>query len=832
MNENHLNVSKNYNMFNQILIANTGYTNGKKIYKINCNNLSQDDINHEYTTTVITGNIELPYELIGMEGQQIKPCFDCDPKFDKNGEIDVLKTIQDGIKKVDKLYPDNTKYAYYRVYDIDDNKTKVSFHTIVDGIRTNSKTILHKLESNNFKKNEPFDHSIYSLNRGLYPCFTDKKVKGWDKNKFEIFYTKPFIPICLETGKDLKWADIDIRKYCASYVEESFVMDFIEPPSGPIEPKEEKKQYDNHNILKNNNDDIKDLISCLNVERVEDYQDWLNIGMILKNIDNDNFDLWCEWSSNSKKYDYKICKDKWHSFKRSGLTIASLKYYAKLDNPTKYKEITYNSITDYINKSVASSGSHLDIAYLCSYILKDLVIYDNTTKFWFMIDEITNIWIKDEKGTKLSIKIGLILSDIFMQHCNYLTKLGMEEQDVDKKTAFIEKVKEVCKVSIKVKNNNYRKSILTDLQGLLCDDDIFENKLDTKINLFAFNNGVLDLDNNIFRKIQYCDYIHTTTGYDYNPNIDKKYTTEINSFFESIQSDVNVRKYLIDVLSCRLYGKNIHQEFYINTGNGSNGKSVLFNLIQCGFGKYSSKMRSEVFTKSSRGANETSGLAHTRNTRIIQVEEPDTQDKLIVSRLKEISGDSSIEVRGLYQNPFEFIPKFGVIFYCNEIPGLSKADKATGRRLRIIPFDNKFVDNPDPNNPNEKQKDNSLNIKFKQDEQYIQAFMKILFDNWTNSNLTQKLTTPDIVIKHSNNYMDDADIVKTFINENYELDETKESKISASDLFNHFKRLNKDIMIDRKGFAYSVENLFSKDIKTRTKKGIVYFLEEKENDDN
>ena len=94
MNKNVLNISKEYRMFNQILIANTGYTNGKKIHTINCDNLSQSDINYEYTSIVLTDKIELPYELIGKEGQQIKPCFDCDPKIDKNGEIDILKTIQ------------------------------------------------------------------------------------------------------------------------------------------------------------------------------------------------------------------------------------------------------------------------------------------------------------------------------------------------------------------------------------------------------------------------------------------------------------------------------------------------------------------------------------------------------------------------------------------------------------------------------------------------------------------------------------------------------------------------------------------------------------------
>ena len=42
----------------------------------------------------------------------------------------------------------------------------------------------------------------------------------------------------------MTWEDIDIKKHCASYVEESFETDFMEAPEGPVEPKEPKKQYD------------------------------------------------------------------------------------------------------------------------------------------------------------------------------------------------------------------------------------------------------------------------------------------------------------------------------------------------------------------------------------------------------------------------------------------------------------------------------------------------------------------------------------------------------------------------------------------------------------
>ena len=833
-------MAKNYKMFETIVLANTGYSENKKLYTIDCSKLDKGDLDYEYTKT-INDKIDIPFELIGMKGQQIKPVFDCDPKFNKNDEVDVLKTIQSTIVELDKMYPNKEKNAIMRIRDVDDTTKKISYHITVDGIRTNIETIKHKLKSFGYEKDKPFDYSIYSHNRGLHSCFTNKKK---DQKSNGVINVETFMPICLETGNILQWKDIDIRKYSPSYIEESFETDFMEPPKGPIdrniiiEPRGEK-QYDNrpnllNSIIKVGEDNIKDLLSCLSHSRVEDYEDWLKIGMILKNIDDDNFDKWCEWSSIYHKFDIKECQNKWDSFKRGGLSIASLKYFAKLDNPKKYKEITYNSVIEYINKSVASSGSHLDVAYLCSHILKDLVIYDNTTKFWFMIDETTNIWQKDEKGTKLSIQVGVLLSDLFAQHCNYLTVKAMQKETMDEKQVLMNMVEETCKVSNKVKNNTYRKSILTDLQGLLCDDDIFENKLDTKIHLFAFNNGVLDLDNEIFRKIEYSDYIHTTTGYDYDMKIDQKYIDEINQFLTDIQDKDDLRSYLIDILSCRLYGKNIHQEFYINTGTGANGKSVLFNLIQTTFGKYSVKMRSEVFTKPSRGANETSGLAHTRNSRIIQVEEPENNDKLIVSRLKEMSGDSSIEVRGLYQtNLTQFTPKFGMIFYCNEIPGLSKADKATGRRLRIIPFNNKFVD--DPKLPFEKKKDKSLNIKFKNDVGYTQAFIKILFDNWVVKDLMNNLETPEPVLEASKTYMEESDVVKLFIDENYEIDETPEEKmrvkLSATDLFNHFKRLNKDVQMDKKGFSYSLDQLFGKEIKKRYNTGMKYFLKLKELED-
>jgi hypothetical protein len=75
-------------------------------------------------------------------------------------------------------------------------------------------------------------------------------------------------------------------------------------------------------------EELLKLIPCYN-----DYKMWLNVGMILHNIDSssESLSVWDEWSRQSSKYESDECSKKWNTFKdrSSGLTIASLYYYAK-----------------------------------------------------------------------------------------------------------------------------------------------------------------------------------------------------------------------------------------------------------------------------------------------------------------------------------------------------------------------------------------------------------------------------------------------------------------------------------------------------------------------
>lgn len=77
--------------------------------------------------------------------------------------------------------------------------------------------------------------------------------------------------------------------------------------------------------------EVREIRSALNFIDADDRDNWVNIGMILKDIGTDQArSLWDEWSQKSDKYDAKDQSRKWNTFKPKGdKTIASIFFMAK-----------------------------------------------------------------------------------------------------------------------------------------------------------------------------------------------------------------------------------------------------------------------------------------------------------------------------------------------------------------------------------------------------------------------------------------------------------------------------------------------------------------------
>ncbi len=90
--------------------------------------------------------------------------------------------------------------------------------------------------------------------------------------------------------------------------------------------------------------EIEGLLNMLNIEKCNNYTDWINVGLCLHNINDKYLLLWEKWSQQSDKYQDGECEEKWDKFKKdkNGFNIGSLLFWAKNDNPNKYDDFIQN----------------------------------------------------------------------------------------------------------------------------------------------------------------------------------------------------------------------------------------------------------------------------------------------------------------------------------------------------------------------------------------------------------------------------------------------------------------------------------------------------------
>ncbi|NJK57470.1 MAG: hypothetical protein HC939_16410 [Pleurocapsa sp. SU_5_0] len=78
------------------------------------------------------------------------------------------------------------------------------------------------------------------------------------------------------------------------------------------------------------NKTVEELVHAINPIFADTYDDWIRVGMALKDWDEELSGLWDEWSRSSGKYKPGECSYRWSTFNGSGITFRTLYYYAKI----------------------------------------------------------------------------------------------------------------------------------------------------------------------------------------------------------------------------------------------------------------------------------------------------------------------------------------------------------------------------------------------------------------------------------------------------------------------------------------------------------------------
>lgn len=546
-------------------------------------------------------------------------------------------------------------------------------------------------------------------------------------------------------------------------------------------------------------------------KRAESYEEWIKLGWTLRNIDYRLLESWIDISRFSSKYIEGECQKMWNQMRSDTMGMGTLRWIAKQDNPQKYEEIIDSNIVELVDRAIRSEGAHFDVGCVVYNMFKDQFRYTPNI-VWYMYRPDLHRWVRSTEGLKLRVILSYKVCQKFMARSSYWSGESLRNHADDEVRSKCEGyAKKSLQISLKLKDEGYKDSIIKSCKSLFT-DETFEALLNSHPHLIGFENGVYDLRLHEFRDGLPDDYISFTTGCNYTTyNSESVEAKEISTYLSQVYTNPNVRKYMVDILSCILDGSIRQEKLYIFTGSGSNSKSVLLNLIQRALGEYYCILPIAILTQKRASSNSAqSELERTRGRRIAVMQEPGEAEKLNVGLMKELTGGDRILCRGLFKEPIEFRPQFKMVMTCNDLPEVPSDDGGTWRRIRVLEHTSKFTDNPDPVKQNEFPLDPELSNKI---ETWANTFISMLIDNHNNIEPKDIVEPPEVVMA-TNSYRKNNDYVSQYISEKIIADPTCTEKVKITPIYADFKswaynNMPKGKLLPKQDlFKVSMEKLF------------------------
>ena len=628
--------------------------------------------------------------------------------------------------------------------------------------------------------------------------------------KFKFIKDNNIDDLQIEKDKDII-NDLSIRKpdiLSTIYTKkkyEQIIDDFTKKLNSKKEPNKffidnnNNNNNNNNNVIQNiNPDQLKDyeiskkLIKMFGIKRSNNYEDWRNVGWALYNTsphlkeDFHDFSKLCD-----DKYNYMDVENFWNRFngEPTGQFMSAIHKWAKEDNPEEYGKY----LTEKINKLLDSADitAEYDIA---------VIIYE-TYKYEFVCSSIKNEiwwqfqnhrWVMIEKANTLSIKLSTDFAYEFAKLQLLYNQRAIAEQNAQTADIYFTKSKNILNLIKKLKKRNNKESLIKECSNLFHDKE-FNDKLNENKYLIGFKNGIYDLrkETRGFRSGRPDDFISFTTGYDYKVyNMDHEDVKYIENFGKTVMPDPIDKKYLDIYDASILQGGNAEQIIIFWTGSGANGKGTRTKLLTKALGEYSCTVDVSLLTqKRGNSSSAKPELADKKGKRWLQMQEPDGDDKLQLGFLKILTGEDEIQARALYHDPFYFVPQFKMTISLNDKPEIERVDGGITRRIKILNFTQKFVDNP--TKANEHKKDNKLEEKlFSMRQAYMWLLINVYYPEYSEKGL--EYFEPDSVKAASAQYMDESNLFKTYMTTKFEYSSEKNNTFQINDLWMQYLEWHKN----------------------------------------
>jgi P4 family phage/plasmid primase-like protien len=519
------------------------------------------------------------------------------------------------------------------------------------------------------------------------------------------------------------------------------------------------------------------------------------VAFALKHTDEKLFLSWVCLRSKATDFEYSSIPDLFHQWKKyfntskEGVTKRSIMYWARKENFEEYEKIKKETINFYIDAAIETCTEY-DLAVVLKQMYKDkyvCVSYDKKG-IWYVFKN--HRWYLD-KGLSLREKISKDMYDLFSNKADQIQgELFEYQNDDDRKSYLQKKVKDIIDIKFKCKKTNDKNNIMREAAEIFYDGE-FIKSMDTNKHLLCFNNGVIDFKNKVFREGYPEDYITITTRINYTPfeedNTEvQEIANQITAFMKTLFPIADLNKYMWDHFASCLIGANKNQTFNVYHGSGSNGKSIIADLMSLTLGEYKGTVPITLVTEKRGLIGGTSDeVLKLKGKRYAVMQEPTKGVKLNEGIMKELTGGDPIQARGLYSESEIFEPQFNLVVCTNNLFDIESNDDGTWRRIRKCDFLAKFIDEGEEHTddtPYVYIKDKDLKDKL---PSFAPVFASMLVKRaFETDGMVENCET---VNKASMKYRNGQDHIAAFVNNRIEKTGNKTDRINKRGVSEEFK---------------------------------------------
>jgi P4 family phage/plasmid primase-like protien len=491
------------------------------------------------------------------------------------------------------------------------------------------------------------------------------------------------------------------------------------------------------------------------------------VAFALKHTDDRLFLSWVMLRAKASDFDFSSIPSLYNEWKHNfhkrpdGVTKASIMYWAKQDAYEEFKNVKKNTIDQYIEDTIFEAGDW-DYAMVLYHLFKDKYVCSSiTNKKWYVFNK--HRWEKDE-GQRLRMAISKDLFELYSEkQAQYLAEAQHYEPNDEHHEKFQRKIKKIAEICIKLKKTNDKNNIMREASEIFFDQDFMKN-MDSNPYLMCFTNGVFDFKTKEFRDGYPQDYISKSTGiaYIHQDKTSKEIEQEIVTFMSQLFPQPELCKYMWSHLASVLIGIKKEHAFNIYRGSGSNGKSILTDLMSQCLGDYKGTVPITLVTdKRSSIGGATPEVMQLKGVRYAVMQEPSKDATINEGIMKELTGGDPLLGRALYCDSEIFIPQFSLVVCTNALFEIKSNDDGTWRRMKLVDFLAKFLSEGETHTddtPYVFPKDKSLKEKLpKWAPIFISMLIKIACETEG-----EVIDCPEVVAA-SNKYRQSQDAISGFI---------------------------------------------------------------------